>query len=88
MNHIDVLRYLITKDPSNHSSYLSSIFNLCSSMLSLPEMLVPRGVYKMVCTMSLGSAQSLGNTRNIIKASSDCLAKSDYLDPFTITDYR
>ena len=88
MNQIDVLRFLITKDPSNHSSYLASIFNLCSSMLSLPEMLVPTEIYKVVCKLSVGSAQSSRNATTIIKATSDCLAKPHYLDAFTLTDYR
>jgi len=88
MNQIDVLRYLITKDPSNHSSYLASILNLCSSILSLPEMLVPREIYKLVCKLSVGSAQSSRNATTIIKATSDCLAKPHYLDAFTLTDYR
>merc|ERR1719233_1178393 len=88
MNQIDVLRYLITKDPSNHSSYLTSIINLCSSMLSLPEMLVPREVYKVVSKLFVGSAQSSRNRSSIIQATSECLAKSQYLDSFTITDFR
>ena len=90
LNQIDVLRYLfsIEQDYSKHSSYISDFLKLCSTMLALPETTVAPEVYKVVCKMYVNAAKQSQNLNTIIKSTTECLNKPQYLDHFSQHDFR
>ena len=90
LNHIDVLRYLMSteQDETKHSGYISDVLHLCSNILSLSEVTVSADVYKLVCKMYINAALPSNNLDIIIKSTTECLTKSQYLDEFTQNEHR
>ena len=90
LNHLDVLRYLMSKEKSNSKqiSYSSKRLQICSTMLALPEITVAQDVYKVVCKQYVNLAMGSKNLDTIIKATTECLDKRQYMDVFSQHFFR
>ena len=80
----------MSKEKSNpkHLNYSSKRLQICSTILALPEITVAQDIYKVVCNQYVNLAIGSNNLDTIIKATTECLDKRQYMDVFSLHFFR